>query len=397
MNFVIFPRLLAFGLTLGALPAAADPYRLVQGDRVEVMHSGLGTPKVVEVDADGDLRLTDLGGVAVAGMTLDEAQATLAERMKSLQLYVDPRVSLAMAQYAPVIVSGDVQQPGQVVFVPGMTAAAVMAMAGGTQLSGLTRSEIARARTEAEAGMRTANLDLAWASVRLARFRATLDGSALELSPAARATIPNPDAADVDTLLASEQAILKTLRDRDTEMEAFWSREIETITAQLELFDGRIAVQQGIVASAAEALESARQLTERGLQTNARFQIAEQRDADARSKVLELESAKIAAARAIADAERGRAAYRAQTAQDAQAGENEMLVALENARVRHAKFAAQAAVLGGDTLGTEAAVVRYSLISQRAGRGASDIAETTPILPGDVVTVDVSVDLPGDG
>lgn len=279
-----------------------------------------------------------------------------------------------------------------------MTAAAAMALAGGTQVAGLTRNEIARARTEAETGLQTANLDIAWASVRLARFRAAQSGGDLDIKTSGLlAGIPNPALAGIDVLIETENNILETQRQRTRELEAFWEQEIETILGQLALFDDRIAVQQGIVESTAEALAQSRELSERGLQTNARFQVAEQRDADARARMLELETAKIAAARAISDAQRARAQYLAQQTQDAQAGENEVLLTLQAARLRHEKFAAQTMLLGGQALGSEAVVLNFAISSSREGRSGMAVSADMPILPGDLLIVEVSADPEFDG
>lgn len=393
----ILAMMLALTFGLSGM-ASADPYRLIAGDTLGVAYSGLAVPISVDVDPDGEIRLPDLGGIPVAGLTLDEAEAQLAEAMTAQQLYVEPRVSVSVTEYAAVVVSGDVMQPGRVPFIPGMTAAAAMALAGGTQVAGLTRNEIARARTEAETGLQTANLDIAWASVRLARFRAAQSGGDLDIKTSGLlAGIPNPALAGIDVLIETENNILETQRQRTRELEAFWEQEIETILGQLALFDDRIAVQQGIVESTAEALAQSRELSERGLQTNARFQVAEQRDADARARMLELETAKIAAARAISDAQRARAQYLAQQTQDAQAGENEVLLTLQAARLRHEKFAAQTMLLGGQALGSEAVVLNFAISSSREGRSGMAVSADMPILPGDLLIVEVSADPEFDG
>ena len=168
-------RLLSFlGIVAFASVAAAQDYRLAPGDVVEVRRSGAEEEVSAVVDANGQIRLVDVGGITVADLTLDEAESMVEAELVAQGFFVDPDVSLMLVSYAPVIVAGDVLNPGMVEFFPGMTVSSALAMAGGSQVQGLTRTEILRLRSMVENDMKVANLNLAKAVADLAYHQARL-------------------------------------------------------------------------------------------------------------------------------------------------------------------------------------------------------------------------------
>lgn len=378
--------------------ALAEPYTLVPGDRIEITYANQGESLQTSVDIDGDIRLPDLGGLAVAGLTLDDIETRIESQSSQSGLLLDPRVSVAIVEYAPIIVAGDVANPGRFDFQPGMTIGSALALSGGSRVAGSTRLDVERARTETEGQLRSLNLDIASKAVQIARLEATLTwADTVALSPELLARIPNPNSVDLETLIGLSIEIQKNQEARNRELLYFWEEEIETIEAQLTLFNQRIQLQEEIVASTAEDLAVARDLQERGLQTAARLSSAEQRDADARNRALELETARIAATRSISDARRARANFLALR-------QEENLLALQQARVdidalqvRYARTLEQLAVLTGGSAGSmmdsSALELQYSLFSPRADRAdITDLSPTTRLLPGDTVFVSVQID-----
>ena len=92
--------------------------------------------------------------------------------------------------------------------------------------------------------------------------------------------VPAPGLVKFEELVSERQAQLDALRERTRTLLEFWESEIATIENQRANFDARISVQDEIVASTADALAAARQLSERGLQTASNLSAAEQREAD---------------------------------------------------------------------------------------------------------------------
>ncbi len=375
---------------------AAEPYKIGIGDQIIVSHSGDTDFNQLGVDADGELRLAIIGGVHVAGLSLDQAEAAIAQELTDQGFLVDPLVNLRVQTYAPVIVGGDVMRPGQFPFVPGMTVAAALALSGGQQENALSETDETRARAEAKAALLTANLDIAMAAARLARHEAELNGldTAMSLSPESRQRVPLADAADLAAILRKEADVLESERARARQLVSFWKDEIATIEAQSRNFDARIAVQQEIVASTLANLEASKELSERGLQTAARLSVAEQRAADARARVLELEAAKIAAAQAISTAQRERVVFLANRKRDALLGVQEMTRDLETATYRYQRANGHLAALAGmathGIMDPNAVKVEFHLQTSRKGRPSGDrLGPETLLLPGEVLIVNV--------
>lgn len=135
---------LAAALPQGALAA----YLIRPGDALEVSVAGIPDfrQKVV-VDQDGLATIPMIQPVAVAGLDLASAQK-LIKGLLSQKLYqqrgADGRenviaitpdsVSLSIAEYRPVYVSGDVTKPGELPFRPGMSVRNLVALAGGYEI-----------------------------------------------------------------------------------------------------------------------------------------------------------------------------------------------------------------------------------------------------------------------
>ncbi|WP_432256649.1 polysaccharide biosynthesis/export family protein [Limimaricola sp. AA108-03] len=384
-------------VALVGAPLQAAPYRLIAGDRIEIAHAGMEAPVQLTVDTDGQVRLAEIGGIDVIGLTLDEVEAEIAARVGAAGLYVDARVNVVVADYAPVVVTGDVAAPGRYDYLPGMTVAVALATSGGSETLGLSQLDLARARADAKSLLETLNLDIAGAAARLARLEAALGEAPLEtLTPeAVRGQVPSPGAAPLQALVETERALLRAERERAEMLMTSWEEEIRTIEAQKQLFDERILLQEEIVANTAEALRNARELQERGLQTTASLSSAEERASDAQARALELETAQIAATRAISDARRARAQFLADRERtnlaDLQAGRIE----IDGLRLRHARALEQLALLSGGGAGAllDATTVElgYRLLSPRPGRDEiTEIDAQTPLLPGDTLIVTVT-------
>jgi polysaccharide export outer membrane protein len=105
------------------------------GDLLKV--SVLGAPESdqeVRVGADGNIFLNLEGSVHVAGLTTEQAQATIAKKMVAGGFFTDPQVSVFAKEYATqgVSVLGEVQKPGVYPLLGARTLFDVLSLAGGT-------------------------------------------------------------------------------------------------------------------------------------------------------------------------------------------------------------------------------------------------------------------------
>lgn len=132
-----------------ATPACsqADEYRLQPSDIVELSVAGIeGLRQRAAVDVDGNIVLPIAGQMNVEGRTLAEVRNEFNEHLTSKSYdaqtsdgltayFIDPdQVTIVVAEYRPVYITGDVARPGEQPFRPGLTVRQAIAVAGGYDL-----------------------------------------------------------------------------------------------------------------------------------------------------------------------------------------------------------------------------------------------------------------------
>jgi protein involved in polysaccharide export with SLBB domain len=130
-----FPKFLWLMLCLLAMPslaAAAEEYVLAPGDVVAV--TVFGEPDLslekAPITAVGTLSMPLLGDIKAAGLTQNELEATLTERLSDGYLK-KPEVTVTIVEYRPFYISGAVSTPGSYPYKEGLTVEKAVALAGG--------------------------------------------------------------------------------------------------------------------------------------------------------------------------------------------------------------------------------------------------------------------------
>ncbi len=127
---------------------ADDAYQLQPGDSIAfAVASAPDINTRVQVNIDGQITLPLMGELKVRGMTISELQTKVRGEISSkvfrrrsndgreLSVMLGPEeISVVVAEYRPVYVNGDVSQPGQQSFRPGMTVRQAIALAGGVDV-----------------------------------------------------------------------------------------------------------------------------------------------------------------------------------------------------------------------------------------------------------------------
>ena len=111
--------------------ATIQPYRVDSGDRLRVTvfdQKDLST--TYSVDQAGYISFPLVGAVPARGRTLQELEGQIAAKLRQGYLR-DPDVSIEVDRYRSIFVMGEVGQPGQYTYVPGMTIQNAIAVAGG--------------------------------------------------------------------------------------------------------------------------------------------------------------------------------------------------------------------------------------------------------------------------
>jgi polysaccharide biosynthesis/export protein len=164
-------------------------YRLNAGDVLEISIYGFAELRQrAMIELNEEVSLPPAGRVRIAGMTIAEAQAAIRRLVTARPLrqrFPDGRdslivitaedVNVAIAEYRPVYVTGDVAKPGELAFRPGLTVRQAIALAGGfdimryRMINPFTESADLKGRQE------SLWTEMAKVRVEIARLRAELD------------------------------------------------------------------------------------------------------------------------------------------------------------------------------------------------------------------------------
>ncbi len=272
----------AFGLVGAALPSVGSAeYRLAPGDVIEVgVASVPDLRQRARVDSEGEISLAYLGQLKAAGRPISELRAeirrllpgTAIRRKMADQIDVDivvidpEEITVDIAEYRPVYVSGDVSRPGELAYRLGLTVRQAVALAGGYDLLRFRADrdpimQVADLRSEYE----TLWTEFGRAQVRIWRVRTEL-GSGSELTGKERELDDMPLPRGVrEHLLQNERETLAANTSTFNREEASLTRQIKQSEEQSALVAEQIEkTRQGVRLSLSE-LERVQGLFQRGL------------------------------------------------------------------------------------------------------------------------------------
>ncbi|MBD8065209.1 polysaccharide biosynthesis/export family protein [Devosia sp. PTR5] len=334
------------------------------------------------VGADGMVNFPMVGPLPAAGETSADVSAALAAALKqTLGLPAAPIVSIEIAEYGPIYVSGDVSTPGEYPFAPGLTVVKAIALAGGER-----RGAEAGARPEREMLTTTGNLDVsedeyARLLIRRARLDAEIAGNTdIEIPPELKGHAETPE------LVEAERAILNA-RTRQAEAQASsLSDEVALLKSQIEAFEQKRKNTEAQLQTAREQLDKITTLSDNGLALASRVASLQTNVADLEARLLDTETATLQAQQDIAAAERERAQLNDQRITDlnlerqtvdGQIGALELKIDTQRGLVQEAALYTGAAVPGDS-----APTYSYTII-----RGEDEVAAdlSTAVQAGDVV------------
>jgi protein involved in polysaccharide export with SLBB domain len=122
------------GADLPELSSAPDAssYHLGPGDDLNI--KVLGADELAGqylVQDDGSIRMLMIGKVAAAGLTSEQLEKQIADRLKSSGSIVHPQVSASVQVYRPFYILGEVAKPGGYPYATGMRVLSAVAAAQG--------------------------------------------------------------------------------------------------------------------------------------------------------------------------------------------------------------------------------------------------------------------------
>lgn len=111
--------------------ATIQPYSLDSGDRLRItVFDQPSLTNTYTVDQAGYIAFPLVGQVPARGRTLQQLSGQIAQKLQQGYLR-DPDVTIDVDRYRSVFIMGEVGQPGQYAYVPGMTVQNAIAVAGG--------------------------------------------------------------------------------------------------------------------------------------------------------------------------------------------------------------------------------------------------------------------------
>lgn len=404
MRFIA-PLCLGFALAAGPAFAAGGEYRLGVMDKLRIRVAEWQTAEGAirdwsavsgdySVGADGSVSLPFIGQLPADGRTSGELAEDIGKKMQILFGLRDrPSASVEIAEYRPVYLAGEIQTPGAYPYAPGLTVLKAVSFGGG-----LRRAEAGQRfardflRSEGDAAVYLAERNRLL--IRRARIVA-------EMSGAKEIEMPKElgEAEEARAIMTSEMALMtsreKRLRLQLTalaDLKALLNSEItslgkkaETQTRQLELVQGD--------------LDKVDSLAEKGLAISSRRLALEQRTADLQAALLDIDTSSLKARQDINKATQDETNLQndwdAQLAQELQNTEQELdtlTLKLGTSRDLMSEALMQSADAGALKGGLSAANIGYSILRTVEGKTEQIKAtETTPVLPGDIVKVDLNL------
>ncbi len=395
-HFRSIARLVALGalMTFAAGAAGAnEPYMLGVSDRINIKvvqwkavdstfeeWTALGGEYVV--GADGNVNFPMVGATAGAGRTSAELAAELGSGLQqALGLVTAPTVTVEVAQYGPVYISGDVAAPGEYPFAPNLTVVKALALAGGER-----RSAEATARPEREMLNTTGALQVLEDEYdRLLIRRARLDA---ELAGQSDIAVP-PELegkSGIESMVAAEKAILDAQTRQAEAQSTSLSDQVGLLTSQIEAFQQKQGGTETQLGVAREQLDKITALSDDGLALVSRVASLQTNVADLEARLLDTQTAALQAQQDIAAANREQARLADQRISDlslerqtvdGQISALALKIATQRGLVQEAALYTGIAVPGDAAPGYTYAIIR------NGEEIAADLG--TPLAAGDVV------------
>lgn len=162
------------GVRAGGTVAGGDmgAYKLAPGDRITVtVFNQRDLSGDFLIDGGGNIHLPLIGAVPVGQTTIDACQRRLTERLAD-GLLNNPRVSVRVSEFRPILVHGVVRVPGSYPFRFGLSAVGAIALAGGAGMSDVRQSVAMGELLAGKERLKVLNITHLSLSIRLARMEA---------------------------------------------------------------------------------------------------------------------------------------------------------------------------------------------------------------------------------
>ncbi|MBA8878908.1 polysaccharide biosynthesis/export family protein [Phyllobacterium myrsinacearum] len=250
-----FSSLLMFSFTAPRAYAAEAPYKIASGDVLLItVYGDTGLTGTFPVSVDGTIAYPILGNITVYNHTIAEIGQTITQSL--LQHIPGLSASVAVKEYAPVFVIGDVQKPGKYEYRPGMIALELFALSGGLRQASDKLDTAGIQLVAARQEYADTSLQLFAQDVKRARLEAELNEKPFEYDLASGIDTIE-DKSDRQQVVDSERKLfdlrLSALESEATALQAQkknYEEEITTLEQSTQLRNDEISLlEQNVKAS----------------------------------------------------------------------------------------------------------------------------------------------------
>lgn len=391
---------LAVAILLGALGAAqAEPYKLGVSDKLSVrvvqwQSAGATFEDWTAITGDylvgpeGSVSFPFVGEVPAAGKTTAELARDLGAGLRStLGLTDPPDVTVEVATFGPIYVTGDVQSPGAYPFAPGLNVIKAVSIAGGSRHG----PDASSPQGNRDAISLQGTLDV----LRDQHTRLLVERARLDALLKQQDTLALPDAirndAQAPDLVATQTAMLKTSNDQLKTQVSALDAQKQLLTKGIDALAQKRDTASQQLTLAQDRLAKVQTLANNGLAITDRVVTLQSNVADLEGRLLDIDTADLKARQDVSVAENQSAklvtdqflqASQDRQDIDAQIAETELKMATQQ------KLIADAAANGALPLDPGVATYSYSVLRDGAEFTAT---KTDALRPGDVVTVTLTL------
>lgn len=391
---------LAVAILLGALGAAqAEPYKLGVSDKLSVrvvqwqsagatFEDWTAITGDYLVGPDGSVSFPFVGEVPAAGKTTAELAKDLGAGLRStLGLTDPPDVTVEVATFGPIYVTGDVQSPGAYPFAPGLNVIKAVSIAGGSRHG----PDASSPQGNRDAISLQGTLDV----LRDQHTRLLVERARLDALLKQQDTLAIPDAirndAQAPDLVATQTAMLKTSNDQLKTQVSALDAQKQLLTKGIDALAQKRDTASQQLTLAQDRLAKVQTLANNGLAITDRVVTLQSNVADLEGRLLDIDTADLKARQDVSVAENQSAklvtdqflqASQDRQDIDAQIAETELKMATQQ------KLIADAAANGALPLDPGVATYSYSVLRDGAEFTAT---KTDALRPGDVVTVTLTL------
>ncbi len=352
------------------------------------------------VNSEGNLSLPLIGEVEATGLATQELSRTLASRLQErVGLVQKPDASVEIIQHRPYYITGVVERPGEYFYRPGMNVVQAISIAGGMRRSqdpGAARLE--REAISSRGELRVLDQERIAMSARIARLEAELKGAEKIAFP--KEITDNANIPGMAQVMREETAIFEARREglaKQAEslraLRVLLLDEIKNQTAKIETETVQLELIQ-------KQLKAVSTLAEKGYARAPQVLELERAVAQIEGRRLEMQTAILRARQDISRTERNIVELddklRNDTAQSLRDSQlrldaiNQRLATTE--RLIYDSEITAPQLLATRTRSQTVEPVYSILRNGPSGAQEMTVSETTPVLPGDVVKVQIPFD-----